>query len=101
MNGAHVKTASGRPCCKWRVENLLVAGRRVSGDTFAPSPDSAVVNVAARNARDLGVDIAAAVAGARRDSLKRVNALTDFQPLGGARFGGSDRPAVRADSSEP
>lgn len=84
--------------CRWRVENLLIAGRRVSGDTFAPNPERAVVNVAARQARELRVDVGAAVAAALRDPLKRVFALTDFQPRGGAPLGGSGGPAARADS---
>jgi hypothetical protein len=55
------------------VENLLVAGRRVSGETFAETPDAAVRNVAARVARELHADISAAVAGAMRDPLRKVS----------------------------
>lgn len=58
--------------CKWRVENLLVAGRRVCGETWAETPEAAVRNVAARTARELHADVSAAVAGAIRDTLRRV-----------------------------
>lgn len=64
---------AARPGCKWIVENLLVAGRRVSGETFAPNPVQAARNVAARCARDLRVDVAAAVAGALRDPYRRIS----------------------------
>ena len=62
--------------CKWRVENLLVAGRRVSGETFAATPEAAVRNIAARFARDFHADISAAVAGALRDTVRKVFPLT-------------------------
>lgn len=59
--------------CKWSVENLLVAGRRISGETFAETPEAAVRNVAARFAREIHADVSAAVAGALRDPLRKVS----------------------------
>jgi len=66
-------TAEKKSGCKWRVENLLVAGRRISGETFAETPDAAVRNVAARYAREIHADISASVAGALRDPLRKVS----------------------------
>ncbi len=62
--------------CKFRVSNLLVAGRRVTGETFANSPRRAVINVAAKHAKEFRADVGAAVAGALRDKSARVEALT-------------------------
>jgi hypothetical protein len=70
--------------CRWRVSNLLVAGRRVTGETAAVSPEGAVRNVAARNARDLHVDVPAAIAGALRDPLKKVEPLVGWSNQAGS-----------------
>lgn len=74
-----MEPAKNTALCRWKVSNLLVAGRRVSGETMAATPELAVRNVAARNARDLKVDVAAAICRAANDPYKHVEALPDWQ----------------------
>jgi len=68
--------------CRWKVTNLLVAGRRVEGETCASSPEAAARNVAARKARELKVDVATAIAGAAADPYKKVVPLLNSSTEG-------------------
>lgn len=69
---------------------VLVAGRRVTGETWAKSDRAAVVNVAARFAREFGADVGAAVAGALRDKQARVTPVSggNQQPNTGGNHAG-------------
>lgn len=58
--------------CRWVLQGVLVAGRRLDGKARGRTPEEAVRHFAARNARDLHVDIAAAIATAVRDPYKKV-----------------------------
>jgi hypothetical protein len=69
-------SSKGGDFIRWKISNVLVAGRRVSGEAWGRDPAEAVRRFAARTAHDLRVDVAAAIAGAARDTLKKVEVLT-------------------------
>lgn len=73
MPGARVE-----PSCTWSLTNVLVAGRRFDGTAHGRTPEEAVRHFAAVKARELRADVAAAIAGAVRDRLRKV------EPKGGA-----------------
>jgi hypothetical protein len=58
--------------CKWALRDVLIAGKRHHGSAWGKTPEEAVRHFAARTARELKVDIAAAIAAAVRDPYKHV-----------------------------
>jgi len=70
--------------CRWTLSNVLVAGRRLNGEAWGKDESEAVRRFAARNARDLHVDVSAAVAGALRDHFRRVTPKTG-EPRGATK----------------
>lgn len=56
----------------WTLTDVLIAGRRLSGPAYGRSADEALRKFAAVEARKRGADIAAAVAGAKADRLKKI-----------------------------
>ncbi len=66
-----------RPQCKWILRNVLIAGRRLDGESTAPDPETAVRHFAARKARELKVDLPTAIATAVNDPYKKVEASAE------------------------
>lgn len=57
---------------RWLLKNVLIAGRRHDGHANGRTPDEAVRHFAAVRARELGADVATAIATATHDRLKKV-----------------------------
>lgn len=66
-----------RPTCKWILRGVLIAGRRLDGESTAADPTTAVRHFAARMARELKVDVPSAIATAVRDPYKKVEASAE------------------------
>ncbi len=66
-----------RPQCKWILRSVLIAGRRLDGESTAADPVTAVRHFAARKAKELKVDVSTAIATAVQDPYKKVEASTE------------------------
>lgn len=65
--------------CWWKLTNVLIAGRRLEGKASGRDPVDAVRHFAAKKARELKVDVAAAIAGAIHDPLKKIEPLPPLE----------------------
>jgi hypothetical protein len=72
----HGKAVTGS--CRWHLTNVLVAGRRLEGHAYGRTTHEATRHFAAMMARELRVDIPAAIATALRDPYKKVEPVEDF-----------------------
>jgi hypothetical protein len=57
--------------CKWKLRDVLVAGRRLNGEAWGKTPDEAVRRFAAVKARELKVDVSAAISRAVQDRVRK------------------------------
>lgn len=64
----------------YQLTNVLVAGRRLSGSALGLNPAEAVRRFTARQARLLGADVSAAIAGAVQAGGYKVEPLEAAQP---------------------